>query len=137
MGRHSNSLEAWGIPALGVVEEPSERMSAEDVSCREGCALLEDVCLFAAGALFRAHSCSSHPCCSVAAPERCKEVALVLKAMYDDDLAEDEIIVAWGGKADAAKGLGVPAAAAAAVRKAAGPVIDWLQEDDEDDEDDE
>lgn len=59
----------------------------------------------------------------------------MLKAMYDDDLAEDEIIVAWGGKADAAKGLGVPAAAAAAVRKAAAPVIDWLQEDDDDDDD--
>ena len=63
---------------------------------------------------------------------------MALKAMYDDDLAEDEIIVAWGGKADAAKGLGVTPEAAAAVRKAAGPVIEWLQEDeDEDEEDDE
>jgi len=56
--------------------------------------------------------------------------------MYDEDLAEDEIIVAWGGKEDAAKGLGVKAAAAAAVRKAAAPIIEWLQEE-EDEEDDE
>ena len=74
--------------------------------------------------------------CAVAAPDRVKEVALALKAMYDEDLAEDEIIVAWGGKEDAAKGLGVKAAAAAAVRKAAAPIIEWLQEE-EDEEDDE
>lgn len=82
---------------------------------------------------------SSHAVCllllsSVASPDRVKEVALVLKAMYDEDLAEDEIIVAWGSKADAAKGLGVTATAAAAVRKAAAPIIDWLQEEEEEDD---
>lgn len=71
--------------------------------------------------------------------DRVKETALVLKALYDLDLVEDEIIVAWGGKEDAGKILNVPVEASKAMRKVAAPVVDWLQEDEdeEDDEDDE
>lgn len=66
--------------------------------------------------------------CATAAPDRLKELPLMLKAMYDEDLADDEIILAWAGKADAAKALGVDEAAAAAARAAAAPVIEWLEE---------
>lgn len=85
--------------------------------------------------------CLTHPIhasIAVSAPERTKETALVLKYLYENDLADDEVILAWAGKEDAAKGLGVPADAAKAVRKVAAPVVEWLQEDeDEDEEDDE
>lgn len=69
------------------------------------------------------------------APKRAKETALVLKALYDADLADDDVIIAWAGKEDAAKILGVEAGASAAVRKAAQPFVDWLEEDDEEDSD--
>jgi hypothetical protein len=55
--------------------------------------------------------------------------------MYDEDLADDDVILAWAGKEDAAKGLGVPIEAARAVRKSAAPIVDWLQEEEDDDED--
>ncbi|GAX73568.1 hypothetical protein CEUSTIGMA_g1019.t1 [Chlamydomonas eustigma] len=71
---------------------------------------------------------------TVAAPERGKETALVLKTLYDEDLAEDEIIVAWGDKSDAAKSLNVPLEAAKGIRKIAAPVLEWLQEDEEEDD---
>ena len=67
-------------------------------------------------------------------PERVKEAPLILKALYDLDLADEEVIVAWYDKADAGKILGVPAQAAQGVRKAAQPLVDWLQEADDDEE---
>ena len=59
---------------------------------------------------------------------------VLLQALYDSDLLEEEAIVAWfNGKAGGA--------AAQGVRTAAAPFVDWLQsaeeEDDEEDEDDE
>jgi translation initiation factor 5 len=74
---------------------------------------------------------------TVAAPERGKETALVLKTLYDEDLAEDEIIVAWGDKSDAAKSLNVPLEAGKGIRKIAAPVLDWLQEDEDEEDEDE
>jgi len=75
--------------------------------------------------------------CASAAPERIKELPLVLKVMYDEDLADEEIILAWASKDDAAKALGVSPEAAAAARAAAAPVVEWLEEaDDDEDEDD-
>ena len=51
------------------------------------------------------------------------------------------VILAWYGKANAAKGLGVDADIAAAVRAAVKPFIEWLQsaesEGDESESDDE
>lgn len=51
------------------------------------------------------------------------------------------VILAWYGKATAAKGLGVDAEVAAAVRAAVKPFIEWLQsaesEGDESESDDE
>jgi hypothetical protein len=76
--------------------------------------------------------------CAAGAPERrLKEAPLALKALYDADLADEEIVLAWHGRADAAKALGVDAAGAAAVRKAVQPVVDWLREGEEDSEEEE
>jgi translation initiation factor 5 len=72
---------------------------------------------------------------AVGAPERVKEGALALKVLYDEDLAEEEIILEWADRADAAKVLGVDAAGAKAVRAAVAAVVEWLQEADDDSED--
>ncbi|KAF6261490.1 eukaryotic translation initiation factor 5 [Scenedesmus sp. NREL 46B-D3] len=74
---------------------------------------------------------------AVGNPAKLPEAALALKALYDADLAEEDIILAWHGRKDAAKLLGVPAADAAAVRKAVAAVVEWLQEAESDDEDSE
>lgn len=71
---------------------------------------------------------------AVRAPERCKETPLVLKIMYDEDLADEEVILAWDGKSDAAKIVGVAPNQAEPVRKAAAPFVEWLQADDDEDE---
>ncbi|WIA37750.1 hypothetical protein OEZ86_014627 [Tetradesmus obliquus] len=74
---------------------------------------------------------------AVGNPAKMPEAVLALKALYDADLAEEDIILAWHGRSDAAKLLEVPAADAAAVRKAVAAVVDWLQEAESDDEDEE
>ena len=68
---------------------------------------------------------------AVGAPDRVKEGALALKVLYDEDLAEEEIILEWASRKDAAKVLGVDAEGAKAVRAAVAPVVDWLQEADD------
>jgi translation initiation factor 5 len=73
---------------------------------------------------------------AVGAPQRVKEGALALKVLYDEDLAEEEIILEWADRADAAKVLGVDAAGAKAVRAAVAAVVEWLQEADDDSESD-
>jgi translation initiation factor 5 len=65
---------------------------------------------------------------AVGAPSKVKEAPLVLKALYDADVTEEDIILAWHDKQDAAKVLGVPADAAASVRKSVQAIIDWLEE---------
>lgn len=71
------------------------------------------------------------------APERAREAPLALKALYDEDLAEEGVILAWAGKADACKILGLEPEATKAVRKAAQPFVDWLQEEEDSDEEEE
>lgn len=50
----------------------------------------------------------------VGCPDKVREAPLALKAIYDADLAEEDIILAWHARKDAAKVLGVPADGAAA-----------------------
>lgn len=74
---------------------------------------------------------------TVGCPDKAREAPLALKELYDEDMAEEDIIIAWHGKQDAAKLLGVPAESAAAVRKAVQPLIDWLEEASSEEESDE
>lgn len=70
-------------------------------------------------------------------PDRLTQVALALKALYEDDIVVEELIIAWHGKPSAGKVLGVPAPAAKAVRQAAAKFVEWLQEAESDEESDE
>ena len=61
----------------------------------------------------------------------------VLKALYDNDVVDDEIILAWHGRPGTGKALGVLPADAEKVRKAAAPFVEWLEEEAEEDDSDE
>ncbi|GLI62885.1 eukaryotic translation initiation factor 5 [Volvox africanus] len=76
---------------------------------------------------------------AVVAPGRIKEAPYALKMLYELDLIEEDVILAWAQKPDAGKLLAVPIEAGKGVRKAVEPVVDWLmlQEDDDEDEEDE
>mmetsp|Transcript_1430 Transcript_1430/g.2030 ORF Transcript_1430/g.2030 Transcript_1430/m.2030 type:complete len:469 (+) Transcript_1430:495-1901(+) len=60
-----------------------------------------------------------------------KEMAVVLKELYDSDIAVEEVIIAWYDKPEGVKSLGVSPAIRAKLRKAAFPVVDWLRNADE------
>ena len=60
----------------------------------------------------------------------------MLQALYDEDIVDEDLIVAWYGKPSAAKALGVEPSAAAAVREAAKPFVEWLEEAESDEESD-
>lgn len=71
-------------------------------------------------------------------PAAKKDVALVLKKLYDSDAVEEEVILEWfdagaGCNAD----IGVPKAAGAVVREQAKPFVDWLREAEEESDEDE
>lgn len=70
---------------------------------------------------------------------RVREAPLVLKTLYDEDLAEEDLILAWYAKDDAGAVLDIPSDKAAAVREAAKPFVTWLEEasDDEGDSEEE
>lgn len=55
--------------------------------------------------------------------EALKEVALVLKKLYDKDILEEEFILAWYGNSKASQ-----------VKKFAKPVVEWLQNAESEDE---
>lgn len=59
----------------------------------------------------------------------------VLKAMYDQDIVEEDIITAWHATAGTGKALGVPQSAAEQIRKISKPFVDWLEEADSDESD--
>ena len=70
-------------------------------------------------------------------PDVLKESPLVLKAMYELDLADEDAILLWHSKPALSTKRGISAEAAALVRKRSGPFVEWLKEaDDEDDDDD-
>ena len=74
------------------------------------------------------------------------QVAGALQVLYDEDIVDEALILAWFEKSTAGKILGVPSRAASDVRRAASPFIEWLrqadeggdeeEEDDDDDDDD-
>ncbi|XP_042066389.1 eukaryotic translation initiation factor 5-like [Salvia splendens] len=59
--------------------------------------------------------------CGKASPEAAKEVALVLKALYDSDVLEEEFIVEWFEKGIAGGNKSSP------IWKNVKPFIEWLQ----------
>lgn len=59
--------------------------------------------------------------CGKASPEAVKEVALVLKALYDDDVLEEESIVGWYEKGAAGGNKSSP------IWKNVKPFVEWLQ----------
>ena len=73
-------------------------------------------------------------------PDLLKEAPKVLKALYDHDLADEDVILLWADKKGAALSAkrGIPAEGSALIRKRSGPFVEWLKEaeDSDDDEDD-
>lgn len=72
-------------------------------------------------------------------PAARKDVALVLKKLYDSDVVEEEKILEWfDAGAEVNSDLGVPKEGGEAVREQAKPFVEWLRSaEEESDEDDE
>lgn len=66
-----------------------------------------------------------------------KEIPLILKFLYEEDIVDEEIIIGWHQKATAASVLGVDASVAQEIRSNAEPVVRWLEEADTDESDSE
>ena len=64
-----------------------------------------------------------------------KEVPLLLKFLYEEDIIDEAIIIGWHHKANAAAVLGVDDASAEDIRNVAEPVVQWLEEASTDEED--
>lgn len=60
----------------------------------------------------------------------------VLKALYDEDIVDEDLITAWHAREGTGKALGVPASAAKQIREASAPFVDWLAEADSDEDSD-
>ena len=63
-----------------------------------------------------------------------KEAALAYKVLYDEDIAEEQLIMAWYNKKTAGGVLNVPEEAAEAVRQATKPFYEWLEQEDSNEE---
>jgi len=63
-----------------------------------------------------------------------KEAALAYKVLYDEDIAEEQLIMAWYNKKAAGGVLNVPEESAEAVRQATKPFYEWLEQEDSDEE---
>jgi len=72
---------------------------------------------------------------TIAEPNHVKDMAKTLKVLYDLDIVEEEVILAWNKRAGIAEVLGVKPEQTAEVRKFATPVINWLEEADEESDD--
>lgn len=57
-----------------------------------------------------------------------REVPLVLKLMFEEDIIDEAIIIGWYGKTSAASVMGVSPEDAKAIREAGQPVVKWLEE---------
>lgn len=70
-------------------------------------------------------------------PGKIKQTAAALKALYEEDVVVEDVLLAWYEKSGAATVLGIDGDQATRVRAAAEPFITWLQEasDEEDDSD--
>ncbi|GBG62093.1 hypothetical protein CBR_g28569 [Chara braunii] len=65
--------------------------------------------------------------CGVTVPDAAKEVPLVLKVLYDEDVLEEDEILAWYDEGTKNANDVVSKSVAALVRKHATPLIEWLR----------
>eukprot|EP00244_Chara_vulgaris_P008041 TRINITY_DN3040_c0_g2_i3.p1 TRINITY_DN3040_c0_g2~~TRINITY_DN3040_c0_g2_i3.p1 ORF type:complete len:487 (-),score=128.53 TRINITY_DN3040_c0_g2_i3:70-1530(-) len=65
--------------------------------------------------------------CGITVPDAAKEVPLVLKVLYDEDVLEEDEILAWYDEGTKSAGDMVSKSVAALVRKHATPLIEWLR----------
>lgn len=65
--------------------------------------------------------------CAKLPADASKEIALVLKALYDQEILEEEQILIWFDSKPTSNGSGVDESKAASVRKCAQRFIDWLR----------
>lgn len=65
------------------------------------------------------------------------QVSVALQSLYDEDIVDEALILAWYNKPTAGKVLGIPSTAAEAVRKAAAVFVKWLEDAEDEEESDE
>jgi translation initiation factor 5 len=71
-------------------------------------------------------------------PDRLVEMPFLLKMLYEEDLVEDQVIIAWGAAPAVARKHGVDKTSAERIREVSQKVLEWLDEDsDEEDEEEE
>eukprot|EP00889_Picochlorum_renovo_P001912 jgi/Picre1/28942/NNA_004336.t1 len=66
--------------------------------------------------------------------DRMKEIPFILKYLFEEDIIDEEIIIGWHHKANAGAVLGVSPEDAKAIRDAAQPIVQWLEEAETDDD---
>ncbi|RKO92134.1 domain found in IF2B/IF5-domain-containing protein [Blyttiomyces helicus] len=71
---------------------------------------------------------------AVSHKELLPKVAIILKALYDEDLVEEEVLLAWGEKASRKY---VEKKVSKEIREKCAPFLTWLQEAEEEESDDE
>lgn len=70
----------------------------------------------------------------VAYPTLLSKIPMILKIAYDEDILDEDAILAWGKKPSKKY---VPKDVSKEIRKKAQPFLDWLENADEESEDDE
>lgn len=71
-------------------------------------------------------------------PDRCAEGSLLLNALYEEEVLDGELIIAWYQRPSAGEqALGISSAAGERVRQHVKKLIEFLEEEEEDDDDDE
>jgi translation initiation factor 5 len=70
-------------------------------------------------------------------PKLQREVPLILKFLFEEDIIDEDIIIGWHHKAGASSVLGVSSEHAKDIRSAAKPVVVWLEEAETDESSDE
>lgn len=128
-GKARALVEAMFVDEPGVEDGPASQLKLPS-GIKRGAGLLRVLAADAPGQL--ALLVALEWLAAEGAPARLREAALALKALYDEDLVDEEIILAWADREEAAKALGVDADGARGVRKAVAPVVEWLRENEED-----
>lgn len=69
--------------------------------------------------------------------DRMKELPQILKVLYDEDIIDEDVIVAWYDRPSAGqKTLGISEEGGAEIRNVCKEFVEWIQEDEESEDDD-